>query len=226
MALDPYERLARDGSLAAALDSLSAELEAGRDPAASVLFERFIGWLRSGVLGLSTLTVGDPLPDFVLPDQDGRLVTSAELLADGPLILSFFRGGWCPYCGLEMVAIEQARPEIEAAGAQIIGISPEILRFPADTIKERGLRYRLLADADNGLALLLGLVFRMPQGIIDRYKSRGLDLAERHGNDGWMVPIPGTFLVDRGGIVRLAFADPDYRVRLEPAALIEALRSL
>lgn len=224
--LDPYERLARDGSLAGALATLAEELNGVFDPSTRVVYERLIAWLRQGPVGRSAIREGDQFPDFMLPDHQGRLVTAVELLSQGPLVLSYFRGDWCPYCGLEMAAIEQLRAEIEAAGAQIVGVTPETYDFPKLAVESNRLGYRLLSDMDNGLALLLGLMFRLPQEVIETYRRRGLDLAARHGNDGWMLPVPGSFVIDRNGVVRLAFVDPDYRVRLEPAALLDALKRL
>ncbi len=224
--LDPYQRLAKEGSLTAALAALAEEMNGVYDPEARAVYDQLIEWLRAGKVGQFAIKIGDRMPDFMLPDQNGRLVTAVELLSHGPLVLSFFRGGWCPYCGLEMAAIEQARPEIEAAGAQIVGVTPETFDFPALTAESKRLGYRLLADIDNGLALLLGLVFRMPQKVIETYLRRGLDLAPRQGNDAWMAPIPGTFVIDRAGVVQLSFIEPDYRVRLEPSDLIAAIKRL
>ena len=220
--LDPYARLAAAGSLAAALDQLAEEMIASQTPEARAAFEQLLVWLRAGPLRGQALKVGDVAPSFLLPDSRGRLVSSTELLADGPIVLSFFRGGWCPYCGLEMAALEDALPQIDGR-ARLVGITPEGGSFPTQTILDNRLSYPLLADLDNGLALAFGLVFRMPQAVIEAYRARGLDLAARQGNDAWMVPVPGTFVIDAAGIIRFAFADPDYRKRLDPAALIEAL---
>lgn len=226
MALDPYERLDRDGSLGAALESIAAEFTASAAPGAIAIYDRLLAWLRSGAIGREAPRIGEPFLDFVLPDQDGRLVTLHDLVAGGPVVLSFFRGGWCPYCGLEMAAIERARPEIVAAGGQIVGITPEILGYPRETMELRRLGYRLLVDIDNGLALSLGIVFQLPSDVVEAYKSRGLDLELRQGNGAWMVPVPATFVIDREAMVRLAFVEPDYRVRLDPRALIDAVKTL
>jgi len=125
-----------------------------------------------------------------------------------------------------MVAIELARPHIEAVGGQIVGVSPEVLDHPANTVRARRLGYRLLADIDNGLALSMGLVFLLPQDVIDTYLRRGVDLALRQGNDSWMLPVPGTFVVDQAGVIQLAFVELDYRVRLSPEKLVEAITRL
>ncbi len=226
MALDPYERLDRDGSLSAALESVAAEFAASASPDMVAVYDRLLAWLRSGAIGLEAPRIGEPFPDFVLPDQDGRLVTLHDLTAGGPVVLSFFRGGWCPYCGLEMAAIERARPAIVAAGGQIVGITPEIHGYARETMELRRLGYRLLVDIDNGLALSLGIVFRLPTDAVEGYKSRSVDLEPRQGNGAWMLPVPATFVVDREAIVRLAFVEPDYRVRLDPEALIDTVKTL
>lgn len=224
--LDPYELLAKEGSLTAALAALAEEMNGGFDPATRAMFDQLIDWLRDGSVGKSAIKAGDRFPDFMLPDHNGRLVTAVELLSQRPLVLSFFRGDWCPYCELEMAAIELARPAIEAAGAQIIGVTPETYDFSALSVQAHQLGYPLLSDMDNGLALMLGLVFRMPQRVIDAFCERGLDLTPRHGNDGWMLPVPGSFVIDQNGVVQLAFVEPDYRIRLEPEELLAALKRL
>lgn len=220
--LDPYARLAAAGSLAAALDQLAEEIIGAQSPEAQAVFEQLLTWLRAGPLRGQALKVGDLAPSFLLPDSRGRLVSSTELLADGPIILSFFRGGWCPYCGLEMAALQAALPAIDGR-ARLVGVTPDSGSFPAQTIRDNRLSYPLLADLDNGLALAFGLVYRMPQVVIETYRTLGLDLAARQGNDAWMVPVPGTFVIDPAGVIRFAFADPDYRKRLDPAELIDAI---
>lgn len=223
---DPYARLARAGSLRVALDEVAREIEERFDPDTLATFDRMIRWLKIGAVGQRALGVGDAMPDFLIPDHTGRLVSAGALLEQGPLVLSFFRGGWCPFCGLEMAALEQSRDAFLAAGAQLVGVVPEIGDFPAKTVEQLGLGYRLLADIDNGVSLGFGLVFRMPEAVIDIYRKIGLDLVARHGNAAWMVPIPGTFVIDRQGIIQLAFVEPDYRVRLDPAILSATLARL
>lgn len=226
MTTDLYQLLVKEGSFEAALDALAVASAAEDTPEEAATYGWFMDWLKAEGIGSDALRVGDPLPDFVLPDHQGRLVTSEELLSRGPIVLSFFRGGWCPYCGLEMTAIEQALPVIEAAGATVVGITPEIGAYPGEMKDRRGVSFRMLADVDNGLALLFGLLFRLPQQIIDLYRSWDVDLPKRQGNEGWMIPVPATYLVDRDGIIRLAFVEADFRIRLDPLKLIDAVKQL
>ncbi len=172
------------------------------------------------------LKVGDKIPDFVLPDAEGRLVASAELLAQGPLVISFFRGEWCPFCRLMLQALNASLPAIHAAGGRLIALSPDTGGRLARTKKRMKLALDLLSDVDNGVALAFGVAFRAPEAYRSVIASFGTNLAERHGNDAWIIPIPATFVVDREGIIRYAFVEPEFVRRAEPADIIAVLKQL
>jgi peroxiredoxin len=158
--------------------------------------------------------VGDELPDGVFPDTDGRLVRVTALLASGPLVVSFNRGGWCGYCCLELNALSEAYPQIMELGASAIAIVPESEEY-ARALKETcGLPFGVLVDRNLGYALSLGLVFWLGEELKDIYLKLGVDLGRFQGNDGWFLPIPATFVVDRDGRILARFIDPDFRRRL------------
>jgi peroxiredoxin len=171
------------------------------------------------------LKPGAALPDFVLPNAEGRLVASDELLARAPLVLTFYRGDWCPFCALTLDALEAALPEIEAAGGQLVALSPETGGRALEVKLAHNLNYEILIDVDSGVALACGIALRVPdafrQGVMN-----GIDLAERHGNEGWFVPIPACFVVDQTGIIREVFAEPDFTYRPEPTEIVAALKRL
>ena len=172
------------------------------------------------------LKPGDILPGFMLPNAEGKLVSSEELLAQGPLVLTFYRGEWCPYCTLTLEALETALPEIEAAGGQLVALSPEIGGRALSVKQAYGLHYEVLSDVDSGVALACGVAFRMPEAYREGALRANIDLGRRYGNDGWFVPIPASFIVDPSGVVREVFADSDFTRRPEPAEIVAALKRL
>jgi peroxiredoxin len=190
------------------------------------LFENFIEHLAATRLTQSSLKAGDRIPDFMLPDSSGRLVSSQELLERGLLVIGFFRGDWCPYCTLELEALQDSLGEIAACGATLVAITPDTGAAFASLEKRRNLGFTVLSDADNGLALQFGVAYRVPDSIRQLYLKIGLDLSARHGNVAWFLPIPATYIVDRHGIVRHAALDVDFRERMEPVAIVDLLRWL
>jgi peroxiredoxin len=171
-----------------------------------------------------SLRAGETLPDFALPDPDGRVVTSDELLDRGPLVLAFFRGGWCPYCDVALRGLEQARPALEELGAALVGVSPlrgEELRRVAE---EKGLRFTLLSDPDAGFARLCGVRYEIGDAHVGFYERHGIDLPALHAGAGWQLPIPATYVVGPDGVIRYAFADPDWTRRAEPDELVAVVR--
>jgi peroxiredoxin len=177
---------------------------------------------RNGFMS-QVLPQGAVFPDFMLPSAEGRLVSLAGALSRGPVIVSFFRGEWCPFCRLMLAALTEALPEIEAAGASLLALTPETGGL-ALTMKEyHGARFEVLADVDCGIGLAAGVVFRIPK--LYRARMRP-DFAERHGNAGWFLPVPATFVLAQDGVVAWRFAEVDFSRRAEPADIIAAVRSL
>ena len=177
-------------------------------------------------LAKRALQVGDRAPAFLLPSAEGRLVASADLLAKGPLAVSFFRGGWCPYCELTMHEMHEALPDIAAAGGSFVAIWPETGGLARRIKRERGLGFDLLVDVDNGVAMQFGIVFRMPDLYRQLLVDHGVDLTQRHGNAAWMLPVPATYVIAPDGLIGYAFVDGDFTNRAEPDAIIRALKEL
>src|SRR6266849_5707608 len=145
-----------------------------------------------------------------------------------PLVVSFFRGGWCPFCTTELTALQQTVPDIEVRGATLVAITPDTGAALAAAKRDNALAYEVLSDLDFGVGLQFGVVFRVPDAIRDLYRRLDLDLGARHGNahDVWLLPIPATYIVDRRGVVRYAEIDCDFRRRMEPAAIVRVLDEL
>lgn len=200
-----------------------------RSPEVAQVYDALVQTLVESRLTETSVKAGERMPDFDLPNVEGRFVTSQELLERGPLVVSFFRGGWCPFCTTELRALQQALPEIAARGASLVAITPDTGAALASAKRDNALGYEVLSDVDFGLGLQFGLVYRVPDSIRELYRGVDLDLGARHGSahdDVWLLPIPATYIVDRGGIVRFAEVDCDFRRRMEPAAIIRALDEL
>jgi peroxiredoxin len=206
-------------------EQLSAYAAAGREifPDYSEAVDRLVARIQENGGGETAPRPGDVMPTFILPDETGRLINLASLLAEGPVAVMFFRGHWCPYCRLNMRAVIQTQDRIKASGAQTVAIMPETQEFIGKFQTESGAPFPVLTDLDNGYALSLNLAIWLDTEI-QRLLSYQ-DLAEFHGNAGWVLPIPATFVVGRDGIVKARFVDPDFRRRMEIDDLLAALKA-
>lgn len=189
-------------------------------------YDEFLKRLDAGQVAAQACKEGDPMPGFLLPSADGRLVGSEELLEEGPLVVTFFRGDWCPYCAATLDALEVLLPELSRAGGTLVALTPETGGRALATKRDRALHYEVLVDVDLAVAMAFGIVFRTPPLYTDLLRRRGIDLAEHSGNPAWLLPIPATFLVGRDGIVLRAWVNRDFTQRAEPSDIVTALRSL
>jgi len=200
------------------------EMRRSFDPARDVLYDKFVESLRAAGAASGSPRVGDALPPFALPDSRGLYVSSSGLLAQGPLVLSFYRGGWCPYCRTEMTAWSEAAPEVRRLGASFVAVTGESGGGAESLRQKLGLDGEILCDVDHGLALQLGLVVHVTDEVRQAYLRVGRDLSQSYGSDAWFIPVPATYVVDSQGIVRFAEADVDFRHRAEPEAVLSVLR--
>jgi peroxiredoxin len=190
------------------------------------IYDSFVGGLDKAGIGRTAPAVGDRLPDFALPNSRGVYFDARSLLAQGPLVLSFNRGGWCPYCRTELSAWAEALPELRRLGGSFVSITPEV-GGRAQTMRDSlGLDAEVLCDVDHGVALEFGLAFHLGGELRQRYLACGLDLAEAYGSPSWFIPVPATFVVGRDGVISFAFVDPDFRNRAEPADVLAAVAKL
>ena len=174
----------------------------------------------------NALRAGDRFPAIVLKDQLGEDIDLGELADIQPLVVTFYRGGWCPYCNLELRAYQKALPEIEALGARLVAVTPETPDNSLSTAEKNDLSFSVLSDAKGALSEALGIRFELSPAIQALYQKFGHDLPARNGDDRWSLPMPATFVVEKGGAIAFAFVDPDYRKRLDPDAAVNVLRSL
>ena len=169
------------------------------------------------------LGVGDTAPDFELPDAQGRTVRLSQMLASGPVVLAFYRGSWCPYCNTELRGLQQALPQVEAAAARLVAISPQTPDSSMTVIERQGLTFPVLSDAGNRVAREFGLVFRVEEAVRQRYRDVGIDLARSNGDDSWELPVPATYVVARDRTITYAFVEADYSRRAAPEDIVAAL---
>lgn len=204
-------------------EQLEAYAAAGRDifPAYGEAVDRLVARIHENGGGENAPRPGERMPPFILPDETGRLVSLESLLQNGPVAVMFYRGHWCPYCRLNVRAVIQAHDRIRASGGEVVAIMPEIQEFAEKFKSDAGAPFPVLTDLDNGYAMSLNLAIWLGTEI--RQLLSYQDLSNYHGNDGWMLPIPATFVVDRGGLVRARFVDPDFRRRMEIDDLIDAI---
>ena len=186
----------------------------------------FVAMLDRAEIAAHVLTPGAPMPDFLLPNAEGRLVSSSDLLKSGPLVVVFFRGDWCPFCMMMLSALEEALPELHAAGATLAALTPDTGGRALRAKQSHGLHYEVLSDVDNEAAMQFGVVVNPPESYRALLAGAGIDLAERHGNPGGFIPLPATFLIGQDGIVQASWIDLDVTRRVEPAAIIDAARRL
>lgn len=197
---------------------------AGRiPPEAIATMEKATAEFAAEGIGKSALKVGDQLPDATLSDASGAQVTLSNLLAKGPLILNFYRGGWCPYCNIELKAYQDLLPEIQSKGATLVAISPEKPDNVLSTVEKNTLSFPVLTDTENAFAKALGLVFELTGDLKSLYQGFGLDLPKQNADSGWTLPIPAVFTVAADGTILFADVDLDYRRRAEPADAISVL---
>lgn len=193
-------------------------------PALREALQRLVAELKRCGIESGALRAGMPAPDFMLQNVAGREVSLSGRLAHGPVVLSFYRGGWCPYCSAELRALQFALPELRGLGASLIALSPELPDHSLSLAEKLALDFDILSDLGNAVARRYGLVFRIPSDLAAAYLEFGLDLSERNGDSSWELPIPATYLIGSNGLIRLAFIDADFTERLDPSVILDVLR--
>ena len=208
------------------LDRLRAELRRALDPEQRTALAAVLERLQMLQIVEHGLAVGDTLPDLALPDTTGRDVNSEELLAEGPLVLVFIRGTWCPYCSLALQALDEARPRIERLGASLVVVAPLQPGELARAAAERGLGLRILSDADAAYARICGVQYEMSEAHVAFYRRFGLDLDALNAGSGWGLPIPATYVAGSDGVITFAHGHWDWAERADPAEIVAAVERL
>ena len=172
-----------------------------------------------------SLKIGDVVPNFTLNNASGKSVSFKSLLAKGQVVISFYRGGWCPYCNLELRALEQSLPQIKSLGATLVAISPETPDSSLSTSEKNNLTFEVLSDLKNQVAQQFGLVFTLPEELRPIYEQFGIDIPAYNGDSTFELPLPATYVVNTDGKIVHSFVNADYTQRLDPDAILTALKN-
>ena len=208
------------------LANFSAQSASKRSPEIKAVMQNAIAELANSGIVDRSLQVGDKIPNVVLPNVIGEPVSIQNLLQHGAVVISFYRGGWCPYCNLELRALEQALPEIQAQGAILIAISPQTPDNSLSTAEKNQLSFEVLSDVGNHVAKEFGLVFALPENLRPIYANFGIDLPTTNGDRTFELPISATYIINTDGAIAYAFVDADYTKRLDPDKIITVLKGL
>ena len=213
------------------LDALKADFEAGRfplKPSKEVLdtMRRGTDELIASAQAQRARKAGDAMPEFTLRDPDAKPVSSRDLLARGPLVISFYRGVWCPYCNLELQALQETLPEITARGARLVAISPQTAANSRKSQRDNQLGFPILSDTNSDVAHAFGIRFALPDYLVELYKSFKNDLPTLNNDPSWVLPMPARYVVGTDGIIAYAEVNPDYTRRPDPSELLPVLDRL
>jgi peroxiredoxin len=213
------------------LDAFKADFEAGKPPynvpsPVIATMHRATAELIASGQAERAKKAGDIAPSFVLNDGGGHPVSSAALLSRGPLVLTFYRGVWCPYCNMELEAIQSVRPEIEARGASVVAISPQTQPNSRKSIRQNQLTFPILSDVMGKVSEAFGLRFALPDYLVDLYKGLKNDLPAFNGDPSWTLPMPARYVIGTGGVIAYAEVNPDYTIRPDPSELLPVLDKL
>jgi peroxiredoxin len=215
-------------SLQDKLDAFRAEFKSGKPPYNAApeihsIMERATAELIASGQAARAIKAGDRAPTFTLEDQDGNEVSSAELLRRGPLVVTFYRGVWCPYCNIELQAINDVLPQVEGYGASVVAISPQIAANSRKAVRENKLGFPVLSDKSGEVAAAFGLRFALPDYLVDVYKARKNDLAAFNADPSWTLPMPARYVIGQDGIVLYSEVNPDYTRRPDPVDMFPVL---
>lgn len=206
------------------LDEKSAANAARSPDEVTRLYAQGIETVRATDIEKSARQVGEAAIDAQLTGWDGKTVKLSDLWQDGPIVLMWYRGGWCPYCNIQLRAMQQSMDRLENAGAKLVVLTPELPEKAKETAEANDLDIVALHDQGNAVARKYGLVFQLPEAIVPAYRDK-LKLPEYNGNDAMELPLSATYVIDTSGKISYAFLDADYKKRAEPADVIEAVQA-
>ena len=169
---------------------------------------------------------GDKIPHIVLTNAIGNKTDINEVLKKGPVILTFYRGSWCPYCNLELRLYQELLPQIKKANGTLIAISPDLPDYSLSFSERKKLDFEILSDIDNKIAKQFHLVFKVDKDVVDLYKRNGFELEKQQGNSHYELPIPATYVINQKGIIVLSHVDPIYQHRMEPTLALQKIKEI
>jgi peroxiredoxin len=197
--------------------------QAGAQPSPKAIMDQATADLVKSGLADRAIHKGQKAPDFTLPDAQGHPVKLSDLLKKGKVVLTFYRGGWCPFCNRQLESYQAHLAEIHAKGAELVAVSPQTPDATVSTAEKDALTFPVLSDVGNKVARTYGLVFKVPDGVIQIYTHFGVDLDKRNGDASHELPMPATYIIDRDGTIKLSYVQADYKNRLPVEALLANL---
>lgn len=213
-------------TLQAKLDALKANFETKAPPEVVAAMHKFTAELIASGQAERALKAGDRAPVFALQDSEGTLVSSADLLRKGPLVVTFYRGVWCPFCSLDLQAIEAATSEIREQGAELVAISQQTAIFSRKSRRDNKLNFPILSDPNGETAAAFGIRFVLPEYLREVYKMLKVDLTDFNGEPSWTLPMPARYVIAQDGVIAYAEVNPDYTRRPDPSELLPTLKQL
>ena len=171
------------------------------------------------------LLIGASVPEVTLRTADGNAFDPGAAVSRKPVVLIFYRGGWCPYCNLHLGQLQEAEADLAKLGYRILAVSPDRPSKLAESVEKGKLSYTLLSDATMDAAKAFGIAFRVDDATVEKYKGYGIDLEAASGQDHHLLPVPAVFILGTDGTVKFVYANPDYKTRLSPDVLLEAAKS-
>ncbi|TXF88421.1 AhpC/TSA family protein [Neolewinella aurantiaca] len=210
-------------------EQTDAKIAAGRkaNPEFMAGVDAIIAEAKAFNKGEKAIKVGEAAPGFDLPDPEGKSISLADLLAEGPVVVTFYRGSWCPYCNLQLRALQNRLSEIRELGASLVAISPEVPDGSMTKNEIQKMDFIVLSDQDAKVASDYGVAWKVPEFLIEHMEvGRNLDLKKINNGNGDIMPIPATFVLGSDGMVKWNYVDVDYRTRSEPDEIIEALKAI
>lgn len=203
--------------------ALQSKMLPNISPESLEVMQRATQDLKASGIEDKSLKSGDKVHEFVLPNYDGSERKLSDYLEKGHLVLSFYRGSWCPYCNLELAALQARLPEINDLGAQLVAISPEMADLSNTFVEQRGLVFDVLYDKGNRVAESFGLLMTLPEALKPLYANFGIDLPKHNADNSFTLPLPATYVINNHGEVVGVFVDADYTKRMEPEDIIRVL---
>ncbi|MBW4966784.1 AhpC/TSA family protein [Pseudoalteromonas sp. CR1] len=210
-------------SLKAQIDAFNVQKEANLPADVLALMNTTNEELIAQDIKNNALQVGDKVENFTLANHLGKNVELVDLLKKGPVVISFYRGAWCPYCNLELKALNDYLPQFKTKSAQLVAISPQLPDQTLTTAQKNELEFDVLSDVGNKVAQQFGLLFTLDRRIQELYTGFGIDFEQTYGDKTYQLPLPATYVINQNGIITYAFLNEDYTLRAEPSDVMTAL---
>ena len=210
-------------SLKAQIDAFNVQKEANLPADVLALMNTTNEELIAQHIKNNALQVGDKVENFILANQLGKNVELVDLLKKGPVVVSFYRGAWCPYCNLELKALNDYLPQFKTKSAQLVAISPQLPDHTLTTSQKNELEFDVLSDVGNKVAEQFGLLFTLDKRIQELYTGFGIDFEQTYGDKTYQLPLPATYVINQNGVITYAFLNEDYTLRAEPSDVMAVL---